>query len=125
MPFFFRIFSANALRSGGMPCGRQVVRAVVGHRLGDGLLERVGRVEGDVALIEAERILDGVHHVADADDGGDGNGIVELAHRVSVKVDSLELRRTLTPAFQNCIQGCGGFLRRKIAHVKVPRANVD
>ena len=53
--------------------GREVVRAVVGHRFRDGLLEGLGRVEGDVALIEAERILDGVHHVADANDGGDGN----------------------------------------------------
>jgi hypothetical protein len=47
---------------------RQVVRLVFGHRLGDGLLEGLGCVEGDVALIEAERILDGVHHVADAND---------------------------------------------------------
>ena len=57
------------------------MRAVLGHRLGDRLLECVGSVEGDVALIEAERILDGVHHVADADDGGHRNGIVEGTHR--------------------------------------------
>ncbi len=48
---------------------RQVVRAVVGHGLGDALLESFWSVEGNVALVEAERILDGVHHVANANDG--------------------------------------------------------
>src|SRR5262249_21023829 len=46
------------------------------HRRLDGF----GRVEADVALIEAERVLDAVHHVADADDAGKGDGVEELTH---------------------------------------------
>ena len=37
--------------------------------------ERVRRVEADVPLIEPERILDAVHHVADADDAGERHGV--------------------------------------------------
>ena len=52
--------------------GLQVVRLVVGDRARHRRLDGVGRVEADVALIEAKRIGDRVHHVADADDAGEG-----------------------------------------------------
>jgi hypothetical protein len=65
------------------PRRRQVVRVVVVERLANRVLERVRRVEGHVALIEAERILDGVHHVADTDDGGERDGVVEGTHLLS------------------------------------------
>ncbi len=44
------------------------------------VLDRVRRVEAHVSLIEAKRILDAVHHVADADDAGQGDGVDELGH---------------------------------------------
>ena len=58
----------------------QVVAAVLVDRALHRRLDGVGRVEADVALIEAERILDAVHHVADADDAGERNAVEKLAH---------------------------------------------
>ena len=43
-------------------------------------LHCVGRVEAHVPLIQAERIPDAIHHVADADDSRKRNGIEEAAH---------------------------------------------
>ena len=43
-------------------------------------LDRVGRVEADVALIEPEGVLDRVHHVADADDAGERDDVEVFAH---------------------------------------------
>src|SRR4030095_1895291 len=51
------------------------------------------RVEADVPLIEPERILDAVHHVADANDAGEGNAVEIFAHRVR----SYQSRRRSSP----------------------------
>ena len=61
-------------------CGLDVVAAVVVNRLPHRLLDGIRRVEADVPLIEAERILDAVHHVADADDARQRNGVDVLGH---------------------------------------------
>ena len=47
-----------------------------------GFLDGIGRVEADVSLIEPEWILDAVHHVADADDAGERDGVEVFAHRM-------------------------------------------
>jgi len=60
--------------------GLEVVSAVLGDRARHRVLDRIGRVETDVALIEAERLVDGVHHVADANDAGERNGVEKRAH---------------------------------------------
>ena len=59
---------------------RQVVRLVVANGLGHRLLHRGGRVKADIPLIETEGFVDGVHHVADADDARQRNGIEERGH---------------------------------------------
>ena len=43
-------------------------------------LDRLGRVEADVALIEPERVVDRIHHVADADDAGERDDVEVFAH---------------------------------------------
>jgi len=48
--------------------GLQIVAAVVVDRAAHRRFDRVGRVEAHVSLIQTKWILDGVHHVADADD---------------------------------------------------------
>ncbi len=58
-----------------------VVAAVVVDGAAHRVLDRIRRVEADISLIEAKGILDAVHHVADADDAGEGNGVDELGHR--------------------------------------------
>src|SRR4029078_4008521 len=61
-------------------CRLQGVAPILVDRLADRRLDAVGRVEADVPLVETERILDAVHHVADADDAGERDGIEQLAH---------------------------------------------
>ena len=46
----------------------EVVAVIVVDRAVHRALDGIGRVEAHVPLVQAERILDGVHHVADADD---------------------------------------------------------
>ena len=41
---------------------------IVRDRFDQRVFQRIGRVEAEVALVEAERALDRVHHVADADE---------------------------------------------------------
>jgi hypothetical protein len=60
--------------------GLQVMAPVVVDGAAHRRLDRVGRVEADVALIEPERVLDRVHHVADANDAAERNGIEQFAH---------------------------------------------
>ncbi len=62
--------------------GLQVVAAILVDRTPHRALDRLRRVEAHVALVEPERILDAVHHVADADDAGQRDGVEEAAHRV-------------------------------------------
>ena len=82
MPFVFRSLATR--RSSSLrKAGRLDVVAVVGvDRPVHPRLHRVGCLEADVALIEPEGILDRIHHVADADDAGEGHGIEVLAHGV-------------------------------------------
>src|SRR5438034_1109466 len=56
------------------------MRAVLVDRAAHRLLDGVGGIEAHIPLIEAERILDAVHHVADADDAGEGDIVEEGAH---------------------------------------------
>ena len=74
---FRRADRAAAARrsSAGSGCGSSSIARV--HRP----LHRLRRVEADVPLVEAKRILDAVHHVADADDAGEGHRIEELCPR--------------------------------------------
>ena len=58
----------------------QVVRVVGLDGLAHALLEGLGRVEADVALVEAEGVLDRVHHVADAHDAGHRKRVEEDTH---------------------------------------------
>jgi hypothetical protein len=47
--------------------------AVVGDGLSQRLFDRLRHVEADVALVEPERPVDRIHHVADTDDAGEGH----------------------------------------------------
>src|SRR6185436_5795612 len=58
----------------------QVVRPVLVDGAPHRALHGVRRVEADVALVETKRVRDGIHHVADADDAGEGDAVEELAH---------------------------------------------
>ena len=58
----------------------QVVALVLVDGAAHGRLDRLGCVEADVALIEPERVLDRVHHVADANDAGERDDVEVCAH---------------------------------------------
>ena len=58
MPFFVRSFSREQLQQPRHARRLQVVAAVLVDGAAHRRLDRVGRVEADVPLIEAERILD-------------------------------------------------------------------
>ena len=60
--------------------GLQVVGVVVRDGPDDRILHRLGRIEADVALIETKRLVDGVHHVADADDAGEWDRVKIAGH---------------------------------------------
>ena len=64
-----------------MPGRLHVVRAILGDAFDERVLDGVRSVEADIALIEAKRLVDGVHHVADADDAGERN-LVEVGATV-------------------------------------------
>ena len=79
MPFFVAQLRRRAARAAA-EC-RSSGRSACGCRATpwtSASLTDVGRVEADVALIEPERPVDRVHHVADADDAGERN-LVEVA----------------------------------------------
>ena len=77
------------------------MRPIVGHALEEGVFHRRGRVEADVALIETERTIDRIHHVADANDAGERNGIQirghsrhhKATHGLAVMIVASETRR--------------------------------
>ena len=66
--------------------GLDVVAVVVVDGPVHRALDRVRRVEAHVSLIEPERILDGVHHVADADDAGERHRVEEMPHEESIRL---------------------------------------
>src|SRR5258708_5891032 len=68
----------------------QIVAAVLVDGAAHRRLYGVGCVEAHVPLVETEGVLDGVHHVADADDAREGNGVQELSHRAMLAGHSLQ-----------------------------------
>src|SRR5829696_3926780 len=80
------------------------------HRVLDG----VRRVEAHVPLVEAERILDAVHHVANADDAGERNPVEKLTHLVMLAVCSLQFAvrssQFAVRSSQFAVRGCGRSL---------------
>src|SRR6185503_13898664 len=64
--------------------GLQVMRLVPGDRAYDRRLHRLRRIEADVALIETERIRDGIHHVANADDAGERYLVEVQTHWIQI-----------------------------------------
>ena len=74
------------LRNAG---GLNVMSVVVVDGAVHRALDRLGRVETHVPLIEAERILDGVHHVANPDDAGERHRVEKVGHEESIVCCSL------------------------------------
>ena len=70
----------DQLAQAGQTVGLDVMSLVVGDRARHRRLDRVGRIEADVALVEAKRILDREHQVADVDDTGKRNAVEVGGH---------------------------------------------
>jgi hypothetical protein len=62
----------------------QVVSFVFRDRAGHRVLDAVGRVEADVALVEAIWVRDRIHHVANPDDAGERNLVQIRGHAPSL-----------------------------------------
>jgi len=60
--------------------GLQIVAAVFVDGAPHRGLDGIRGVEADVALVEPEGTLDRIHHVADADDAGEGDAIEIFTH---------------------------------------------
>ncbi len=76
----------------------KVVTAVLVDRQPHRVLDRVGRVETDVPLIETERILDGVHHVANANDARERHAVEKHTHSVDAIAFRLRHPQRKSPA---------------------------
>ena len=82
-PILVAKLGGDQLAQAGQTRGQDVVRLVLRNRPNHRGLHGVGRVEAHIALIEAERIFDGIHHVADANDAGERDGVQVTRHVIA------------------------------------------